>query len=80
MVFFFVGCWIGNREVDPKGDRVITITWGRNSTHYHLLIPEGDNIIENTPMQLQNIFSCCSLYEQSLSRVIPHRDKPSSPE
>lgn len=63
----FSNCWIVNQEADPKGDIVILIIWDRNSTHYDLLIPEGGNIIENISGQLQNIFSRCSLYVQSLS-------------
>ena len=34
--------WIVNQEADPNGNRVITIIWDRTSTHYNLLIPEGE--------------------------------------
>ena len=70
-------CWIVNREDDPKGDRVISIMWDRKSAHYDLLIPEGDNVVENRPRQLQHIYSRSSLQVQSPSRFTSHTNKPS---
>ena len=54
--------WIVNRDANPKGDRVIAIFWDRISTHYDLLIPEGDDFVSNRSRQLQNISSRCSFY------------------
>ena len=61
--------WIVNRDVDPKGDRVIAILWNRISTHYDLLIPEGDDFVSNRSRQLQNISSRCSLLSQNSTRI-----------
>ena len=54
-------CWIVNREADPHGDRVIAILWDGDSSHYDLLIPEGDDFVSNRSRQLQSILSRCSL-------------------
>jgi hypothetical protein len=61
--------WIVNRDVDPKGDRVIAILWGRISTHYDLLILEGDDFVSNRSRQLQSISSRCSLLSQNSMRI-----------
>ena len=51
--------------------------WDRKSAHYDLLIPEGDNFVENRSRQLQHIYSRCSLQVQSPSRFTSHTNKPS---
>ena len=47
--------WIFNSAADPSGERVIDIRWDRISTHYDLLIPEGDDFALNISRQLQHI-------------------------
>ena len=39
--------WVVNQEVQPVGERVISILWNRNTSHYDLLILEGDDFVEN---------------------------------
>lgn len=73
----FSNCWIVNQEADPQDDRMIMIIWDRISTHYDLLIPEGDNFDENRSRQLQNIFGRCSLNLQSLPLTNIHMHKSS---
>ena len=57
--------WIFNSAADPSGERVIAIRWARISTHYDLLIPEGDDFALNRSSQLQHILSRCSLQSQN---------------
>ena len=56
---------IFNSAADPSGERVIAIRWDRISTHYDLLIPEGDDFALNRSRQLQHILSRCSLQSQN---------------
>ena len=70
--------WIVNQDVDPKDDRVIMIIWDRSSTHYDLLIPEGEDIVESRSRQLQDIFSRSSSYIQSFPHGNVHKSKYSS--
>ena len=62
-------CWIVNRKTDPLGDRVIAILWDGASSHYDMLILEGDNVVSNRSRQLQSILSRCSIQSHALLQL-----------
>ena len=61
----------------PKGDRVVATLWDQFSTHYDLLIPEGDNFVLFRSRQLQHFLSCCSLQSQLSTRMTRHTTEKS---
>ena len=48
---------------------MVAILWDRSSSHYDLLIPEGDDFDSNRSRQLQSILSRCSLEYQPLKQL-----------